>query len=332
MSIHITILGLNRIGASIGLALRSRKDQVERIGCDRESAVNRQAEKAGAVDRTFINLPQAVKDADVVIMVLPVDEIRSTMEIIAPQLKPGAVLIDTSPVPSAAAEWAKELLPANDRYFISMLPALNPAYLFEKDAGVKSASADLFRNSLIFIASLPGTDESALDLATNLTDALGATPLFSDPAEIEGLLAASLILPRLTAAALINTTTEQPGWSETRKLAGPVYAQTTGVVAYPFESEHQGQSVLLNAANSARLLDALIGNLQTLRDALRAQDAEVIEERLAHAKSTQEEWIQQRTSTEWERKPSSIQQGGNFLGRFFGGRLPSKPSDEPKKR
>src|SRR5512138_4030418 len=115
MPVQITIIGLNQIGASIGLALAKVKDQVTRIGNDREPTIARQAEKAGAVDKTVFNLPSAVREADVVILALPVDEIRETIEIIAQDLKPGSVMIDTSPVKGPVLEWVKELLPGDDR-------------------------------------------------------------------------------------------------------------------------------------------------------------------------------------------------------------------------
>ena len=127
MPIQITIIGLGQIGASIGLALAKIKDQAIRIGNDREPGIARQAEKSGAVDKTMINLPSAVKDADIVILALPVDEIRETMEVIAQDLKPGVVLIDTSPVQGGLLQWAQELLPGNDRYFVALTPSLNPA-------------------------------------------------------------------------------------------------------------------------------------------------------------------------------------------------------------
>jgi prephenate dehydrogenase len=54
----------------------------------------------GAVDHTSLNLHAAVEKADVVILAIPVDEVRSTLEMIAPDLQPNALVIDTSPIKS----------------------------------------------------------------------------------------------------------------------------------------------------------------------------------------------------------------------------------------
>jgi prephenate dehydrogenase len=329
MAIQITILGLGRTGASIGLALAEIKDRARRVGNDREPGVARKAEKLGAVDKIAFNLPSAVREADIVIMALPVDEVQETMKFIAHDLKQGAVLIDTSPVKEAAMGWAKEYLAGKGRYFIGLTPSPNPAILLESGEDVEDARGDLFKNSLMLVSSLPGIDESALDVAAQLVQAMGATPLFSDAVEADGLMAACQIMPRLVSAALVNTTIDQPGWRETRKLAGQVYAQMTGPALYPEESKALGQAALLNAANTVRMLDLLIAELGDIRDAVESRNADTLRERLEHAMKGRAEWLRQRIEANWEKKPGQevpLPTGGEVLGRLFGIR-PRKEKD-----
>ena len=66
----------------------------------------------------------------------------------------------------------------------------------------------------------------------NLVKLLGAMPLLMDTAEADGIFSAMHILPQLAAAALLDTTVDQPGWQEARKLAGRPYATVTAGVAY----------------------------------------------------------------------------------------------------
>jgi prephenate dehydrogenase len=330
MPVQITILGLGQVGASIGLALAKVKDQVYRIGNDREPGITRQAEKAGAVDKTIINLPSAVREADVVILALPVDEIRETIEVIAQDLKAGSVLIDTSPAQLTFMNWAKELLPGEDRYFVTITPSLNPAYLLNMETGMASAHADLFQNSMMMISTPPGIDESALTLATNLTQILGATPLFTDAVEAEGLITTARLLPTLAAAALVNATTGQPGWREARKLAGPAFAKATEPIMHPEESKVMGKAALLTAENSVRMLDALIAELRSLRDEISGQEEEAVQTRLQNAREARELWENQRISANWDPKlPQHLPTGGEVIGRLFGLR-PKKDKDNKK--
>ena len=328
MPLKITILGLGRIGASIGLALAKIKDQAIRVGNDREPLVMRQAEKIGAVDKTTINLPTAVRDADVIIMALPVDEIHDTMNVIAQDLKSGAVLIDTSPVKSAVMQWAEEILPADDRYFVALTPSLNPAYIKEVSQKIDEAHADLFQNSLMLITTPSGTDESALELATNLTKILGASPIYADTSEVDGLIANCDLLPRLVSAALVNTTVGQPGWHETQKLAGYAYAQASELALYPEESKALGTSALLNSENAVRMINQMIEELHTLREAISANDANALQQRLEHARGVREDWINHRMAANWEGQSNvRVPSGGEMIGKLFGVR-PRKDSTE----
>lgn len=329
MPVQITIIGLNRVGASIGLALAKIKDQATRIGNDRDPGIARQAEKLGAIDKTVINLPSAVREADVVILAVPVDEIRETIEVIAEDLKPGSVLIDTSPIKGAVMEWARELLPGEDRYFVSLTPSLNPVYLMEAGEGPESAHADLFQKSLMLISSLPGIDESALTLATNLTHILGATPLFTDTMEADGLMSYSHLLPELVSSALVNAVIGQPGWREARKMAGPAFAQATEPVLHHPEREELGKTAVLNAENTARMLDQVLEELRRIRDAVASGDAAALQEMLLHAQQGRALWMQQRAAGEWEpRAQQHMPTGGEVIGRLFG----LRPRKENKPR
>lgn len=318
MTVQITIIGLRQIGASIGLALAGRKEEITRVGSDVDNAAARKAEKSGAVDKTVLNLPSAVRDADIVILALPFDEVRPTIETIAPDLKAGAVLIDTSPVKESVIAWAEERLPKPDRYFLSITPSVNPLYLHEFG---EEPHADLFQNSLMLISNGMGVDESALTLAGNLVEILGAKPLFADAVEGDGLTAASHLLPDLVAAALVNTTMDQPGWREARKMAGQIYAQATRAALHDEESQAVGQMAQANAQNVQRLLEAMINELLALRDAVAEGDHQLLQERLERASARRATWQKERQQGDWDanlRKDVKLPGSGDVVGRLFG--------------
>ncbi|MBE0699808.1 MAG: prephenate dehydrogenase [Anaerolineaceae bacterium] len=321
MTIKISIIGLRKIGASIGLALAQIKDQATRVGNDRDPGISKQAEKMGAVDKTTFNLPSAVRDADIVILAVPVNEIRETLEAIAPDLKPGSVVIDTSPLKDKVMQWAKEFLPGNDRYFVSVTFSTNPAYFNEIGDVTEKAHADLFQNSLMLISSLPGIDESALNLTTNLAQILGAQPLFSDAVEIDGLLASTHLLPKLISVALVNATVSQTGWREARKVAGQVYARVTEPALHPDEEKEMGKTALYNAENTLRVLDQFLAEIHGIRDAIANQEETELHNLLENALVEREQWWQQRLAANWDPKPTqniSLPTGGEIFGRLFG--------------
>jgi prephenate dehydrogenase len=148
MAVQVTIIGLGQIGTSIGLALGEHHELVYRVGHDRELGIARKAEKMGALDKVMINLPSAARQADLILLCLPMDQIRETLALIAPDLKDSAVIMDTGPAKEVVAGWAAELLPAG-RHYIGLTPVLNPVYLHEVDAGVDAARPDLFRGGVM---------------------------------------------------------------------------------------------------------------------------------------------------------------------------------------
>jgi prephenate dehydrogenase len=320
MSVHITIIGLGQVGASFGLALGARRDLVNRLGYDRELGIAKRAEKLGAVDKSAFNLPASVEEADLVLLSLPVDQIRETVGIIAPELREGAVVMDTSPAKESVSAWMAEFLPA-ERFYIGLTPAINPAYLNEFTSGVEAARADLFKDSLIAITSPLHAPAEALKLAADLVNLVGAKPLFSDALEVDGLLAATYTLPQLLAAALIGATTNQPGWQEGRKLAGRDYAQASGLVLYPNGPETLRDQALLNRENVARVIDNLIVNLEQMRLAIQDGDTASLGEQLAQACQARQEWLRQRMNSDWvgeEAPPSEVPRTSDFFGRFVG--------------
>ena len=318
MTIQITILGLGQVGASFGLALTDKKDSILRVGNDREPEVAKRAHKMGAVDQTQINLPSAVRKADVVMLCMPVDEIKSTLEAIAQDLKEGCVVVDTSPVKVGVAEWAEKLLP-KDRHFVTMTPTINPAYLIEAEVGVGAAHADLFKNSLMVITSQPGVEADALKLAADLSVLVGGTPLFADPYEVDGLMAAVHLLPELLAVALVDATVNQPGWTEARKVAGRAYARVTLPLLEPNEADFHGQAALLNKQNTLRVLDNTIASLHTLRQTIAEEDEKGLADLIRNAIKARDLWRAQRERADWDLAPvKDLPTAGEIMSRLFG--------------
>ncbi|MBN1145767.1 MAG: prephenate dehydrogenase [Anaerolineales bacterium] len=331
MTIQITIIGLGQIGASIGLALADQKELLHRTGYDRESLVARQAQNMGAVDRVENNLPKAVRGADLVLLALPIDQIRDTLPIIAPNLKQNAVVMDTGPIKEIVATWAGEFLPG-ERHYIGLTPVINPAYLHDSDAGINAARADLFRGGLMAIVTPARAGSEAIKLSADLTRLLGAMPLFFDPAEIDGLMAATHLLPQLMAAALLNATIDQPGWREGRKVAGRGYAEATGPLVHLDDALPLKTSVMLNRENVLRVMDSAIAALGALRNDIAAQDEEALEERLERARRGRMRWWQERQVGDWTGDGVSavdLPDTPGMLGQLFG--LGRKPKDAKKR-
>lgn len=321
MAIQITIVGLGQIGGSIGLALGKHEKTFLRVGHDVDPSVAQKAQKLGAVDKTMLNLPSAVREADVVVLSLPMDQIRDTLQIIAQDLREDVVVLDTGPVKESVAKWAGELLPPG-RHYVGLTPVINPDYLHGADRGLDAARADLFNQGLLAIASPPATASEAIKLAADLARLLGAAPLFVDPLEIDSLMSATHTLPQLLAAALLNTTIDQPGWREARKVAGRAFAEVTGPIAQQGQPDPLLTAAILSRENVIRALDGLIASLQAMRGELAQGDADGLRSRLERAFHGREAWWSMRQEANWEEAQSapeiSASSSSDFFGRLLG--------------
>ncbi len=331
MTVQITIIGLGQIGTSIGLALKDHKDLVQRVGHDRDPRIARQAEKMGAVDRIDFNLPHSVGGADLVILSLPVDQIRETVQFIVEDLREGCVVMDTGPAKESVAGWMGELLP-KDRHYVGLTPVLNAAYLWEADLGIDAARPDLFKGGLVAIVTPPNCDSGAIKLAADLTRLLGASPLFADPLEVDGLMAATHLLPQLVAAALVNATVDQPGWREGRKMAGRAYAETTSSVMLTSDGRSLATAARLNRDNTLRMLDSMIASLSALRNDIDQRDDDALDQRLKRARGGREDWWKGRQKQEWANDGTlnnvEMPDAQGVFGRLLGIRKRPKPANE----
>jgi prephenate dehydrogenase len=298
MTVQITIIGTGQIGASIGLALGEQKDLFIRVGHDKDIRIANRAKDMGALDRVAFNLPNSVENASIVILALPLDQIHETLKYIVDDLQEEAVIMDTAPVKGEVVGWAKELLPPR-RYYIGLTPVLNPAYLDTPGSGVDAAHADLFKNGMMTILSPQGVPAEAIKLATDFSHLLGAEHLFIDPGEQDSMMASTRLLPQLLAAALLNTTVDQPGWYEARKLADRPFAAATSAMGQFGEANSLLSQAIAAHEHLVRWIDVYMDNLYTLRQQLAAKDTENLLKGLTQARTGREKWLRERNTANW---------------------------------
>jgi prephenate dehydrogenase len=323
MPVQITIIGLGQIGASIGLALSAHNDKILRLGHDKDFSIERAALQRGAVDKTEHNLPTAVQNARLVLLSLPLNQVRETLDFIAPDLAPGTVVVDTSPIKSEVANWAGDILPEGC-YYVGLVPTIAAEFLHETKTGLDSARADLFKNSIFLVDAPAGTPGDAVQLVTNLVSFIGAAIMIADVSESDGLMASAYLLPQLASAALVNATIRQPGWQEARKVAERAYHSSTSMTD---DFETLQMLSMHNRENTARVLNAMIGALVDLRDAVEEGNESALRDYLKSADSGREAWLNDRFAATWVDKRTPPIEKTPLKERLLGSVLGKSPQD-----
>jgi prephenate dehydrogenase len=323
MSTKFAILGFGEIGASIGMALAPYKDKVARVGHSADVKLMKKTAADGAFDHTEIKLPDAVRGADIVVLDFPTDLVKDALQLAAKEIKPETVVQCFSVVFRPIYEWANELLPPGQP-FVLLHPVINPERLADWNDTLSTGHADLFEKCDMIIAADHTTVSRAMQTATDLSTLLKAKPYFTEPEEADGIFAGVEQLPLLTAAALVNALTHNPGWGDARRITSRSFFRTASISMLFDEEEYFGITSLMNRENTTRVMDDLIAELQEMRSMIAESDEDALRAALRDARRGYELWLEQRTSGEWDRQEKpEVPVSPNILDRMFGG----KPRD-----
>ncbi len=263
---QVTIIGLGLIGSSMGMAIRSARKNVKVIGFDHNSAVQNRAKKTGAIDDDEWRLDRAVKDADLVVLAVPVLEIPALMENMANWLKPGAAVTDTATTKARVMEWAAEKLP-DSVGFVGGHPLAGGGL-----AGQDAAHPDLFVGASYPLMPAPRAPEKSVQTVVEFVELLGAKHRFVDVAEHDSYIAAVSNGPVLMSSALVLTASKSPAWAEISKFASAEFGDLSRLAGMDPETTHG--ICKTNPDMMLHWLDSYLAELTDLRHALASVDNE----------------------------------------------------------
>jgi prephenate dehydrogenase len=256
------IVGLGLIGGSLALAARRAWPKARIIGIDRGAALDA-ARWLVAFDALF-DRPEALREADLVVLAAPVRQNALVLRDLAPVLDDDALVTDVGSTKRAIVDAAGEL--PSRLSFIGGHPLAGAAR-----GGLALARGDLFEGRpWVLTPDAGGRRPDHLSRLQSFVSGLGAVPQVMSADQHDRLLAFLSHLPQLTASALIDTVGRAVG--ERIDLAGPGLADTTRLASSP--SPIWEDICVTNADAIGPALDALIATLQSIRG--RLDDPEAI--------------------------------------------------------
>lgn len=335
--ISIAILGLGRVGASVGLALKrynARPDAKHRFkitGFDNNPENVKAAQKLSATDDTVRQAFDAVRGRDIVVVAMPYAEVEATYKYIAPDLRAGVVVIDFSPLKQPSLEWAQKHLP-KETHVLGATPLVNTAYLFDGLDKTERASADLFDDSLLLLMPSVTCIPAAIELGADFATILGATSQFIDPGENDSLIASTEAMPMLMGISYFFAMQHSQGWNDGQRLTNPTFGMLT---RHLFDTHPDDvRDLWLRTSDSlVRWIDDYVEVLQQFRTALAHQDRDALEAVIGEAAQEYERWYNRRAKNKWDQ--SGVKQADptqdvmqSFFGGFIANRLRRKGSDD----
>lgn len=315
MHVHVSIVGLDRISTSFALALKRYQSQPKAqhsftiIGSDSSAQAMKAAHRLGAIDNFDRKLLKATENADLIVIKSSPAALEDIYTRLGPALKPGAVVLDMSDLKEPGIAWAKQHFPTNDRgiaiaYLVGVTPIVNVTGLFIGEMGPEAATADLFDRAEFLITPDASCPSEAITLAEDVVRLVGGVPRFMDPAEHDGLIAATEQLPALIGAAIFYALQQSDGWPELRRMVNPTLALSFQALRHQTPAD-LSLAFGRNRANLARHLGHVIQTLDELREALAIGDADKIDAFLSVVGREWEKWDVKRHSGQWEEMPTT---------------------------
>ena len=195
----IALIGIGLIGSSIARVVR-RENLAGHIAIATRGATTlKRAEELNLGDSYTTDFADVVRDADLVIVSVPVGSSGEVAEAIAPALKKGAILTDVGSTKGSVIAQMAPHVPAG----VHFIPG-HPLAGTEK-SGPDAGFPDLFQNRWCIFTPLPGTDPEALESLSAFWRACGANIDTMDADHHDKVLAIVSHLPHIIAYNIVGT-------------------------------------------------------------------------------------------------------------------------------
>ena len=280
---RLTIIGVGLIGGSLARALRRKEACGEIVGCGRNTTNLQQAIDLGVIDRYETQPANAVKDADMVVVAVPLGTMAPMFAAICEALSPQAIITDVGSSKASVVTVAKQHLSQHWPRFVPGHPIAGT-----EKSGVIASFAELFENHRVILTPLAETDSQALTKVTTMWTQTGAEVVNMSVEHHDEVLAATSHLPHVLAYSLVNTLAKMETRTEIFRFAAGGFRDFTRIASSDPRMWHD--ICLANRDALLKVLENFNTDLSQLVEAIRQGDSQQIESIFGHAKATRDKF------------------------------------------
>ena len=276
---RIALIGFGLIGGSIARAARAQGLAGEIVATARSAKTRARIAELGIVDAVVETNAEAVKDADLVILCIPVGACGAVAQEIATHLKLGAIVSDVGSVKGAVVREMAPHLPAS-AHFVPAHPVAGTEH-----SGPDSGFPELFINRWCILTPPDGTDASAVERLRAFWAAIGAKVEIMTPDHHDLVLAITSHLPHLIAYTIVGTADElaQVTSTEVIKFSAGGFRDFTRIAAS--DPTMWRDVFLANKEAVLEMLGTFTEDLAKLTRAIRRGDGEALFEHFTRTRA-----------------------------------------------
>ncbi len=259
----ICVVGLGLIGGSMAIDLKVKGHHI--IGVDKSPSHIEKALELGLVDEVH-DLNNALEEAEVVIIAVPVDAIEKVLVNVLDQMNPKAIAIDVGSTKQEICESVKTH--SKRGRFVAAHPLAGTEF-----SGPTAAIPNLFSGKKNIICEEERIDEDALDTALQVFSEIGMTNIFMNPDNHDMHVAYVSHLSHVSAFTLGLTVLDiEKDEKQIFNLASTGFESTVRLAK---SSPNTWASIFnKNSNHLAKALDNYISKLQEFKSAIENQDSE----------------------------------------------------------
>lgn len=262
----VAIVGVGLLGASLGLALKSRglAGTIRGVG-RRESSLSVALER-GAVDSVTLKISEAVHDADLIVICTPAARVVADMDAVFSVCRPDAVVTDVASTKAVICEYAKEHCPP-PRRFVGGHPMAG-----SEKFGPEHGDEDLFEGAVTFVERQDGHARDARDAVCRLWSEVGSRVVDVDPGVHDEMVAKTSHVPHVLAGIMARVCGEG---GSTADFVGNGFRDATRLA--DGRPEIWRDICLTNAGAITDALDGTAEQIISFTEALRGGDGDALE-------------------------------------------------------
>jgi prephenate dehydrogenase len=282
----LIVIGVGLIGGSFALALRQAGMVKHIVGIGRSQKNLQRALELGIIDEVASNPISALKDADFVLLAMPVGQTSHIMAQIAPFLGSSTIVSDVGSTKQDVILAARTHLARHLTHFVPCHPIAGTEF-----SGAEAASTHLFCDKHLIITPLAENDDQAIKLVSTLWQHCGAKISCMAADQHDRILAIISHLPHILAFTLMNhvRTNVEDKLEEILRFAGSSFRDCTRIASS--SPEMWRDICLANQEWLLKQIDAYQNELTNVRTILANNDGEALEKAFANARQTRQQWL-----------------------------------------
>ncbi|MEM7618893.1 MAG: prephenate/arogenate dehydrogenase family protein [Pseudomonadota bacterium] len=288
----VTLIGLGLMGSSLCHAMRRKGIAGHISGHDHNPETREKAFELKLVDDVFENPTNAIKEADLIILCVPVGGCGEIVEDIKYAMKPGAILTDVGSVKSQVITDILPHLP-EDVHFIPGHPVAGTEY-----SGPEAGFAELYDGRWCILTPLENTDPGAIAKLTTFWQSCGSSVEIMSAEHHDKVLAITSHIPHLIAYNIVGTASEleHDTLSEVIKFSAGGFRDFTRIAS---SDPVMWRDIFLNNKEAVlEMLGRFSEDLSALQRAIRRNDGQQLFDHFARTRAIRQSIIEAGQETD----------------------------------